>query len=70
MKYLLMGLAVFTVAAVAPLPASAITCPPGTHLTVMKNASGSHVICAQTMSKKGGAMMKKPATPKPMPKHT
>lgn len=69
MKYLLMGIAALTVAAVAPLPASAITCPPGTHLTVTKNSTGSHMVCAQTMSKKGGAM-KKPATPKPMPKHT
>ena len=67
MKYLLMGLAALTVATVAPLPASAITCPPGTHLGVIKSKPGC---VAGTMAKKGGTMMKKAPTPKPMPKHT
>jgi hypothetical protein len=60
MKYLLMGLAALTVAAVLPTPASAITCPPGTKLTVVKQK----MVCMATNAKK------KPATPKPMPKHT
>jgi hypothetical protein len=60
MKYLLMGLAALTVAAVLPTPASAITCQPGTKLTVVKQK----MVCTPTNSKK------KMATPKPMPKHT
>jgi hypothetical protein len=66
-----MGLAALTVAAVAPLPASAITCGPGTHLGVIKTPTGSRPGCvAGAMAKKGGGTMKKAPTPKPMPKHT
>jgi hypothetical protein len=60
MKYLLMGLAALAVAAALPSPASAITCPPGTKLSVVKQK----MVCMQTNSKK------KMATPKPIPKHT
>jgi len=64
MKYLLMGLAALTAAAVLPTPASAITCPPGTKLTVVKQK----MVC---MAPKGGLLVgrklvnatKKPATP-------
>ncbi len=65
MKHFLTGLVALAVTAIASAPASAITCPPGTHLTVVKNKSGSHMVCAQTMAQK-----KKAATPKPIPKHT
>lgn len=67
MKYLFVGLAAFTVAALAPLPASAITCAPGMHLGVVKGKPGC---VAGTMSKKAGGTMKKAPSPKPMPKHT
>jgi hypothetical protein len=60
MKYLLAGLAALTVAAVLPSPASAITCPPNTKLSVVNHK----MVCTSTMSKK------KTATPKPVPKHT
>lgn len=60
MKYLLMVLGALTVAAVLPSPASAITCPPNTKLTVVKQK----MVCMPTNSKK------KMATPKPAPKHT
>jgi hypothetical protein len=70
MKLVLLGVAAFTVAAVAPLPALAITCRPNTHLTVATNSTGTHVVCAPTMSKTGRTVAKKPPAPKSSSNHT
>jgi hypothetical protein len=67
MKYLALSLAVLAAGATMSAPASAITCPAGTHLVMSKGAN-PHLVCmgTSTMSAKRKMTAPKPvATKKP-----